>query len=457
MGFRDISCDSIKQNKVYIKFQNWPADDAGAVIQYIYQTISDVLKTSAANTFQRLEWIVQAPLVHELKKAFAKNGPREILQKEHEVFANQRDQFGASSEFSQKIELDDEKANLIDLLTNLLSELDPYKTKVLSVMRSSSILGSGACATVYKAEYIKKKTQSRVAVAEKDFILTDDGPSAQLRYKQFQAEVSAYLRLIPHENLLELLGWSRDSGLSLVYELMKGGTLKEALARDNPISWPYRLKVARDVARALCHLHSKCHMIHRDVKSSNILLGKDESQATKLGDLGLAVISEFKMDLEKSFMVPNPCGTLAYMPPEAVKGKVSCKFDVYSFGGVLWEIITGLPAYDKKRQDLISYIMELMEKGRCPSSLIDCRVQWPKHVVDRLIRLASNCSEQESCHRPNMDQVLQELEDLMGEIDQEKSLFYFESLMDGAHQKFRLNSESADKFWPMDRRHHHNI
>ncbi|CAN1351558.1 Protein kinase STUNTED [Linum perenne] len=155
-----------------------------------------------------------------------------------------------------------------------------------------------------------------------------------------------------HENTVPLLGFCIDSeeGLFLVYKYVSGGSLDRHLhgkRREQPLSWPVRYKVAIGVAEAIAYLHNgtdRC-IVHRDIKPSNILL--TSKKIPKLCDFGLATWTS-------SPCVPFLCktvkGTFGYLAPEYFQhGKVSDKTDVYAFGVVLLELITGRKPIEASR------------------------------------------------------------------------------------------------------------
>ena len=141
------------------------------------------------------------------------------------------------------------------------------------------------------------------------------------------------------------------------------------------MKWDVRLRISLDVARGLHFLHSAyLHpVIHRDVKSSNVLLSARFE--AKLSDFGLAVVSE-----EDDEMALRPAvGTRPYMPPEAFQRVVTPKVDVYGFGMIVYELATGLPPYSsKKKLDLKSYVDDIEQQGIDLRKMLDPKAHWPK-------------------------------------------------------------------------------
>ncbi|XP_071724260.1 L-type lectin-domain containing receptor kinase IX.1-like [Rutidosis leptorrhynchoides] len=157
--------------------------------------------------------------------------------------------------------------------------------------------------------------------------------------KEYMAEVKIISQL-RHRNLVQLIGWCHERGeLLLVYEYMPNGSLDSHLfGKRAPLSWEVRHKIALGLASALLYLHEdweKC-VVHRDIKSSNLML--DSNFIAKLGDFGLARL----VDHEQGPQTTNLAGTFGYMAPECLITCRTCKeSDVYSFGVVLLEIASG--------------------------------------------------------------------------------------------------------------------
>ncbi|KAH7430514.1 hypothetical protein KP509_08G002200 [Ceratopteris richardii] len=156
--------------------------------------------------------------------------------------------------------------------------------------------------------------------------------------KEFVSEVTTIGRL-RHRNLVPLLGWSQEKGLLLVYELMPHGSLDQVLFNHpEQLSWDQRLNILRGVAAALLYLHEEYEqkIIHRDVKASNVML--DAQMNARLGDFGLARL--YGHDVVHS--TTNVAGTWGYMAPESFfTRKATEQTDVFSFGALILEVVTG--------------------------------------------------------------------------------------------------------------------
>jgi len=164
---------------------------------------------------------------------------------------------------------------------------------------------------------------------------------------QMETEVLV-LSSVQHPNIVQLLGSSMDGvAPCLVNALMEGGSLQDRLAcnvvgvGNVPLTANKRITVLADVARGLAYLHSSVHIIHRDVKSANILL--DKFDVGRMGDFGIskALTATNSQGATATHMqTQNVVGTLVYMAPEYLKGKLSFKVDAFAFGLVVLETLT---------------------------------------------------------------------------------------------------------------------
>ena len=197
----------------------------------------------------------------------------------------------------------------------------------------SNIIGQGGFGTVYKGTL----TDGRIVAIKKYYKMTGESQG----YKDFINEVGI-LSQINHRHVIQLLGCCLETQVPLlVYELISNGTLSDHIHDDNKassITWEIRLKIASQTAEALYYLHSKASIpiIHRDVKSTNILL--DEDYDVKVCDFGASRV----ISLDQSKLSTAIQGTLGYLDPESMQtNQVTEKSDVYSFGVVLVELLTG--------------------------------------------------------------------------------------------------------------------
>ncbi|MEE6480826.1 hypothetical protein FKM82_012678 [Ascaphus truei] len=163
---------------------------------------------------------------------------------------------------------------------------------------------------------------------------------------QFDQEIKAMAKC-QHENLVKLLGFSNDGEhYCLVYVYMSNGSLLDRLACLSctaTLSWQMRCNIAHGSANGIRYLHENNH-VHRDIKSANILL--DDNFVPKISDFGLARATG---QFARTMMTERIVGTTAYMAPEALRGEVTIKSDIFSLGVVLLEIISGLAPVDEER------------------------------------------------------------------------------------------------------------
>lgn len=223
----------------------------------------------------------------------------------------------------------------------------------------ANVIGCGGFGLVYKATLLDGR---RYAIKK----LTGDYGQME---REFQAEVEALSRA-QHKNLVSLQGYCRiGKDRILIYSYMENGSLDywlhEKLEEGTTLDWNTRLRIAQGAARGLAYLHQSCqpHILHRDIKSSNILL--DENFEAHLADFGLArLILPYDTHVSTDLV-----GTLGYIPPEYGLASVATfKGDVYSFGVVLLELLTGTRPVDickpKGCRDLISWVLKMKDEKR---------------------------------------------------------------------------------------------
>ncbi|XP_042752405.1 putative receptor-like protein kinase At5g39000 [Lactuca sativa] len=202
------------------------------------------------------------------------------------------------------------------------------------------VIGRGGFGNVYKCP-INMGLVREVAVKRLHCMSTQGA-------HEFEAEVKVLSKL-RHGNLLSLVGYCNEGNeMLLAYEFMPNGTLKDHLCKaDSTLSWLQRLKICIGAARGLDYLHTGTStqngVIHRDVKGSNILL--DANFAAKISDFGLAKVGP--IDHTRTYVSTNVKGTFGYMDPcYFYTGKLTRKSDVYAFGVVLFEVLSGRQAVD---------------------------------------------------------------------------------------------------------------
>lgn len=238
-------------------------------------------------------------------------------------------------------------------------------------------------------------------------------------HKEWLAEVN-YLGQLHHPNLVKLMGYcTEDDHRLLVYEFLSKGSLENQLFRRGsnyqPLSWAIRMKVAIGAAKGLAFLHStEKQVIYRDFKTSNILL--DSHYNAKLSDFGLAKDGPTG---DKTHVSTRVMGTYGYAAPEYVAtGHLTTKSDVYSYGVVLLEMLSGRRALDKNRpvgeQNLVEWAKPYLNNKNKWFRIMDTRLegQYSMKSAQKTAMIAYQCLCNEARFRPNMDDVVETLVEL---------------------------------------------
>ncbi|XP_053174948.1 interleukin-1 receptor-associated kinase 4 [Scomber japonicus] len=276
-------------------------------------------------------------------------------------------------------------------------------------------LGEGGFGTVYKGVLNNK----HVAVKKLNPM---DGISLDELQIQFNQEIET-LKVLKHENLVDMVGFSCDGQQPcLVYAFMANGSLLDRLASldsSPPLSWQQRCSIAEGTARGLEYLHIN-HHVHRDVKSANILL--DEKLVAKISDFGLTRASD--KQTSTTMVTGRIVGTCAYMAPEALRGEITPKSDVFSFGVVLLEILSGLPPADENREP--QFLMDMWhdiddeDEELTLEDFLDKKLRdWKLSQVESIYSLACNCLHERKNRRPVIRQVLLEIKGVVKSISLE--------------------------------------
>ncbi|XP_073125726.1 L-type lectin-domain containing receptor kinase IX.1-like [Henckelia pumila] len=262
-----------------------------------------------------------------------------------------------------------------------------------------SKLGEGGFGKVYKG--VLKGTQVAVKRLSSG---SDQGVT------EYESEVRIISQL-RHRNLVKLIGWCHEikDELLLVYDFLPNGSLDSHLFRRNSVvlAWEVRYKIAQGLASALLYLHQgwdQC-VLHRDIKSSNIML--DSNFDAKLGDFGLARL----VDHDKGSRTTLPAGTIGYRAPEyLVSCRASKESDVYSFGVVLLEITCGRKAIDGRFQEnvLVEWVWKLYGAGKIleaadQSSRI---LKQNREEMERLLVVGLWCAHPDNQHRPKIREAM---------------------------------------------------
>lgn len=234
---------------------------------------------------------------------------------------------------------------------------------------------------------------------------------------QFQTEVEL-ISLAVHKNLLRLCGFcSTENERLLVYPYMPNGSvasrLKDHVHRGPVLDWPRRKNIALGTARGLVYLHEQCDpkIIHRDVKAANILL--DEDFEAVVGDFGLAKL----MDHRDSHVTTAVRGTVGHIAPEYLStGQSSEKTDVFGFGILLLELITGERAIDfgrgiAQKGVMLDWVKKLHEDGKLNLMVDkDLKSNFDNVELQEIVKVALLCTKFNPSYRPKMSEVLRMLE-----------------------------------------------
>ncbi|XP_038877709.1 probable LRR receptor-like serine/threonine-protein kinase At1g56140 [Benincasa hispida] len=264
---------------------------------------------------------------------------------------------------------------------------------------SSNKVGEGGFGLVYKGIL----NDGRVIAVKQLSIKSDQGRN------QFVAEIST-ISAVQHRNLVKLHGCCIEGNHRLlVYEYLEKGSLDQALfgKRNFTLDWPKRFDICLGVARGLTYLHeeSRFRIVHRDVKASNILLDADLNP--KISDFGLAKLYDDK----KTHMSTLVAGTIGYLAPEyAMRGHLTEKADVFSFGVVALEIVSGRPNSDRSLEEDKVFLLEsawyLYENNREIELLDSDLLTFNEDEVKRVIRVGLMCTQTSPARRPSMSRVV---------------------------------------------------
>lgn len=228
--------------------------------------------------------------------------------------------------------------------------------------------------------------------------------------REFMAEISTIGRL-QHKNLVPLRGWcKKGQEMLLVYDYMPNGSLYSWIfSKSRTLNWNGRLLVLMDIAEGLNYLHTGwLHLVlHRDIKSSNILL--DSDMCGRLGDFGLAKLYKHG----QAPMMTRLVGTVGYMAPELVKAGPTKASDIYSFGVVVLEVVCGRRPTELQSEDelaLVDWVRKLNKDGRL-SEAADFRIAGEYKVddVEIILRLGLACCDVVPEVRPNMKEIVASL------------------------------------------------
>ncbi|KAJ4891804.1 Leucine-rich repeat protein kinase family protein [Raphanus sativus] len=307
-----------------------------------------------------------------------------------------------------------------------------FTNRPLHVQRASSTLSDahgdgGQCFTLFEMEEATKKFEKRIGSGGfgivyygktregKEIAVKVLGNNSYQGKREFENEVTLLSR-IHHRNLVQFLGYCQEEGRNmLVYEFMHNGTLKEHLYGERRMSWIKRLEIAEDAARGIEYLHTGCvpAIIHRDLKTSNILL--DKHMRAKVSDFGL---SKFAVD-GTSHVSSIVRGTVGYLDPEYyISQQLTEKSDVYSFGVILLELISGQEAISNENfgancRNIVQWAKMHIDNGDI-RGIIDPALAEDDYSLQSMWKIAEKallCVRPHGNMRPSMSEVQKDIQD----------------------------------------------
>ncbi|XP_050378536.1 probable LRR receptor-like serine/threonine-protein kinase At4g29180 [Argentina anserina] len=283
-----------------------------------------------------------------------------------------------------------------------------YSELVKITNNFSSPIGAGGFGKVYHGIL-----ESGIQVAVK-LLISASGSS------EFQNEVKLLMRA-RHRNVVSFVGYCNRKTMALVFEYVANGNLLQHLTvsdTGNSLTWNERLQIAVDAARGLDYLHNDCKppIIHRDIKTSNILL--TEKLHAKICDFGVSKL--LSTESATHTMTDHVKGTRGYLDPEYYNtGKLNKKSDIYSFGIVLLELITGKTAIIKDVEPepihICQWVRPMFERTEI-ENILDSRIQAGTCNVSsawKVVGIAMECVSSTTIERPDINNVYKELEECL--------------------------------------------
>ncbi|KAJ0609057.1 putative protein kinase RLK-Pelle-CrRLK1L-1 family [Helianthus annuus] len=307
------------------------------------------------------------------------------------------------------------------------------------------LIGVGGFGKVYEGELCHHKGRSMVAFKRLDRKFGQGEP-------EFWKEVMMLSRYT-HENLISLLGFCDEGNeMILVYEHASNGSLDRHLP-STTFTWIRRIKTCLDAARGLSYLHdhkgTQQRVLHRDIKSSNILL--DDNWNVKISDMGLSKIGPANQ--QHTALVTNVVGTLGYLDPMYMElGILTKESDVYSFGVVLFEVLCGRLCYDNsngKFQSLVRMWKQKAKQKKLDEIIFQDLAQGMDHrSLEIFSDIAFQCLQKHREERPTMSVVVEKLETALEfqEINEEmKHPLSYEKIIKTAVHPLMYKSEEELK------------
>ncbi|CAI9277514.1 unnamed protein product [Lactuca saligna] len=286
----------------------------------------------------------------------------------------------------------------------------PFRDIEIATKNFTTIIGKGGYGFVYKGDLLLSNKLTSVAVKR-----LENGLGQGL--KEFLTEIQM-LSHYKHPNLVSLLGYCEEGHEKiLIYEYAERGSLDRYLSKANsmfPLPWKQRINVCIDAARGLDYLHNHVaenqRVIHRDIKSANILL--DHNWKAMIADLGLSKLG--RANEIDTYLVTNACGTQGYCDPVYIEtGILTKESDIYSFGVVLFEVLCGRLGFMKVNNEsrfLAPLARSCYEKGTLNDIIdLDLKNQVDSNSLNTVSEIAYQCLKNDRKQRPSMSLVVEKL------------------------------------------------
>ncbi|XP_052168680.1 senescence-induced receptor-like serine/threonine-protein kinase [Oryza glaberrima] len=298
----------------------------------------------------------------------------------------------------------------------------------------SVCIGEGGFGPVFHGR-IKDGTQVAVKI---------HSPTSEIEkgMREFLAEVES-LTTVHHRHLVFLVGYCTDKNhLALIYEYMPNGSLYDHIrgkkAVIQTLRWCDRVRITLEAAQGLDYLHTGCVLpiIHRDLKSHNILLGHD--MVAKISDFGL---SKSYFSVAQSHISVSAAGTIGYIDPEyCLSGRLTTSSDVFSFGVVLLEIVTGEPPIVPTTVHILQRVKEKVTTGNI-DAIVDPRLDGDYDVssIWKVVDIALLCTKEASDERPTMSTVVAQLKDALA-LEEARNVSISDISQKGANLGLSFNS-----------------
>lgn len=281
-------------------------------------------------------------------------------------------------------------------------EEEQWGSADMSQLYIGNKFASGRHSRIYRGVY-KQRDVAIKLISQPE----EDGDLAALLEKQFTSEVALLFRL-RHPNIISFIAACKKPPVfCIITEYYPGGSLRKFLHQQEPYSVPLNLvlKLALDIARGMQYLHAQ-GILHRDLKSENLLL--DEDMCVKVADFGISCL-ESQCGSAKGFT-----GTYRWMAPEMIKEKHHTKkVDVYSFGIVLWELLTALTPFDDMTPEQAAFAV--CQKNARPPLPSSCPAPL-RHLIHR-------CWSSNPDKRPHFDEIVTILKSYMESLDRDPEFF----------------------------------